>query len=238
MNRRTVTRISISVIGILGTTLSVRSAQQKTEFTYPEFRASVREQSSPEKLQANLERAGEIFARLLAAQGKEAAARQSLDRLSGWHKSVLARVQAQSAPAADEEQLRFAEANAVAHVAQFEAERREALREANVLLKTPPDSAMVALLDTKLDTKNVPAQPASALQASGASGHELNPDVASRKAQFEKELLPLGTELLGKMYQSYLFGGVPLTALLWQEQQVYRTELEYRLLLVEAERRP
>ena len=39
------------------------------------------------------------------------------------------------------------------------------------------------------------------------------------------------------MYQSYLFGGVPLTALLWQEHEVFETDLQYRLLLVEQERR-
>ena len=270
LNRRIVTTVSLLAIGILGVTLSVRSAEQKTEFTLSEFLAAVREQGPRETLQVNVERAAEIFSRLLVAQGKLAAARQSLDRLSGWHKSVLARVQAQSAPGADEELLRFSEANAVAHVAQFEAERRDALREANLLLKRPPESAMVALMEVSQrhdperanaganqsrgrqgagtdssepapkspDKQKEPGSlPSPAAQVTTTPPSDLNPDISSRKAQFEKELLPLGTELLAKMYQSYLFGGIPLTALLWQEQQVYQTEMEYRLLLVEAERK-
>ena len=48
--------------------------------------------------------------------------------------------------------------------------------------------------------------------------------------------MPQARDLIGKMYQNYLFGGVSLSALLWQEEQVYETELQYRLLLVEAER--
>jgi len=52
---------------------------------------------------------------------------------------------------------------------------------------------------------------------------------------YSKQLLPMGTDLLSKMYQSYLFGGIPLASLLWQEQELTRIETEYRLLHVQAE---
>jgi hypothetical protein len=45
----------------------------------------------------------------------------------------------------------------------------------------------------------------------------------------------MATDLLAKMYQSYLFGGIPLSSLLWQEQELTRIETEYRLLHVQAE---
>ena len=47
--------------------------------------------------------------------------------------------------------------------------------------------------------------------------------------KLEKEILPQGRELLTKLYQNYLFGGVPVSALLWQEQQLYQTELDYHV---------
>ena len=259
--RTLLARIPLLAIGILGGGLSVRAAEQKTDVTLSEFRALVQEQSPLEKLQANLDRAGEVFSRLLAAQGREAAARQSLDRLSGWHKAAQARLQAQNAPASDVDLLRFSEARATASVAQFEAERREAMQEANLLLKRPPDTALLALMegsggrdtpdaakgaDQSRDREgavssrgaNEPGpSPSPVPPIPTATAQEVGPEIASHKAQFEKELLPLGAELLSKMYQSYLFGGIPLTALLWQEQQVYNTELQYRLLLVEAERK-
>src|SRR3989338_8909299 len=40
---------------------------------------------------------------------------------------------------------------------------------------------------------------------------------AKRLAQFEKDLLPQAQELLGKVYQNHLFGGISPNALLWQE---------------------
>ena len=140
--RRILTGILLLAGGIPGALCRV-AAEPKSELTLSEFRALVREQSP----QASQERAWEVFSRLLAAQGNKAAARQSLDRLSGWHKAVQARFQAQNAPALDVELLRFSEAKAAASVAQFEAERREALREANFLLKRPPNSALVALME-------------------------------------------------------------------------------------------
>lgn len=215
-------------------TLPSRAADQKSDLNLASFRALVKDQSSAEKQQANLERAGEVFFRLLAAQGKLAAARQSLDRLSGWYKAAQARFQAQNAPALDVELLRFSEAKAAERVAEFEAERLAAVEEANLLLKRPAASPLVGALDTQ----PAPAAPESKPNAAGAAPPpEPGPDFASRRAAFEKELLPLGNALMGKMYQSYLFGGIPVTSLLSQERELFNTELHYRLLLVEEERR-
>src|SRR3989338_8909298 len=110
------------------------------EMTLSQFRALLRSQSqrpgqSPE---ANRPRADEIFFQLLATQGREAAARQSLDRLDGWTQAAQARLAAQSAPALDVEVLRFSEAKAQARLAQFEAERRRAIRQANHSLGRKP----------------------------------------------------------------------------------------------------
>lgn len=212
--------------------LAGSAADQKTELTLPAFRAQVREQSSPEKQQSNVERAVDIFLRLLAAQGREAAARQSLDRLSGWYKAAQARLQAQNAPVSDVELLRFAQVKAAARAAQFEAERLSAAEEANLLLKRPATAPFVAVIESPAQTN--PQKADQKTESAAAPPPEIRPDIASRKAAFEKELLPRGNELLGKMYQSYLFGGIPLTSLLWQEQQVYSAEMEYRLLLVEG----
>ena len=187
------------------------------EMTLAQFRnrveARLTEQSraasrSREKLPPpDLRIADEAFSQLLAAQAREAAARQSVDRLSGWSTAIQARFQAQSAPALDVEMVRFAEAKATAQSAQYEADRRRALRKANSLLGKPADSALVALL------------PAPSNASSGAL------------EKLEKEILPQGRELLAKLYQSYLFGGIPLISLLWQEQELYRTELQYRVWL-------
>lgn len=214
--------------------LSSGAADQKTELTLPAFRALVREQSPAEKQQSNLERAGEVFWRLLRAQNREAAARQSLDRLSGWYQAAQARLQAQNTPASDVELLRFGQAKAAARVAQFEAQRRSAAEEANLLLKRPASSPLVALMEAPAEA--IPPRTDPKSENAAAAAPAIGPDIASRRAAFEKELLPLGNELLRKMYQSYLFGGIPLTSLLWQEQEVYRTDLEYRRLLEEAAR--
>jgi len=245
-------KILLLLSAILAVSLAVGAADEKTELTLREFRALVLEQAAGGKapvpqggIERSRERAEEVFLRLLAAQGKGAAASQSLDRLTGWHKVALARLQAQSASAVDVELLRFSELRAAATLAGFEAERRQAAAEANALLRRPPDSALVALPDRSTGEppervapgkKEEPRTPESGAPASDSPQPPGNADIAARKAQFEKELLPAGSDLLAKMYQSYLFGGIPLTALLWQEQQVYRTELDYRLLLVEAER--
>src|SRR3989338_10434510 len=71
------------------------------EMTLSQFRALLRSQpqrpgQSPE---ANRQRADEIFFQLLATQGREAAARQSLDRLARWAQAAPAGVAAARAPA-------------------------------------------------------------------------------------------------------------------------------------------
>ena len=191
------------------------------EITLAQFRSRVEarltEQSrapsrSREKLPPpDLRVANEAFLDLLAAQAKVAAARQSVDRLSGWSKSIQARFQAQSAPALDVEMARFAEAKAGSESAQYEAERQRARRQANALLGRPADSALVALLP----------EPSSATSPGALE-------------KLEKEILPQGQELLAKLYQSYLFGGIPLSSLLWQEQELYRTDLQYRVRLARS----
>ena len=256
-----------STIGILATVLAAPAAAQKNELTFAEFRALLRQQAPASAAQPDLERtgkdraakdraaearaveervrderagevrAGRVFFRLLAAQGKAAAARQSVDRLTGWYQTAQTRVQAQSAPASDADLLRFAQARAASRLAQFEAERLRNVQRANQLLKRPPNTPLVALFPE-------PPPESAAAQSTASRPPEkpsekigdVSPDIAGRRAQFEKELLPAGHELLTKLYQSYLFGGAPLTTLLWQEQQVYRTDLDYRLLLVESAR--
>jgi hypothetical protein len=237
------------------------AADQKTELTLAEFRTEFRttpqpgespkadknrrEQNRPESPSPNPEYADSVFLRLLALQGKEQAARQSMDRLSGWLKAAQARLQAQSAPASDVDLLRFSASKAAASVARLEAERLQASREANLLLKRPPESPLVAVPTIAAavpgaspagGSKDAAPSGTAAAQAVAPTVREVGADFAARKTQFEKELLPLGNDLLTKMYQSYLFGGTPLSALLWQEQQVHETELEYQALLVEAEK--
>ncbi|OFV98068.1 MAG: hypothetical protein A3H28_10690 [Acidobacteria bacterium RIFCSPLOWO2_02_FULL_61_28] len=211
------------------------------EMTLSQFRTLLRSQpqragQSPE---TNRPRADEIFFQLLATQGREAAARQSLDRLAGWTQAAQARLAAQSAPALDVEVLRFSEATAQARLAQFEAVRRRALRQANQSLGREPDSPLVAL--TTPTEPELAGKPNEAGTIQPDARRANSPPVkatesAKRLAQFEKDLLPQAQELLGKVYQNYLFGGISLSALLWQEEQVYQTELQYRLLMVEVER--
>lgn len=223
------------------------AAEPGTEVKLAEFRALVQSASQPEKAEKkgqaekstkpepNPERAEDVFFRLLMEQGRVAAARQSLDRLSGWEKTAQVRLQTQNASAEDVDLLRFAAARAAAVVAQSEAARLKVLREANALLKRPPESPLTAMTESFV-AESAATPPATAAPTAASSKQEVGADVASRKAQFEKELLPLGNELLSKMYQSYLFGGTPVAALLWQEQQVYQAELAYRSLLVEMTR--
>jgi hypothetical protein len=194
--------------------LSQAAPDSPAEMTLAQFRSRVEarltEQSraasrSREKLPPpDLRIADEAFSQLLAAQAREAAARQSV----GWSKAIQVRFQAQSAPALDVEMVRFAEAKATAQSAQYEAERQRALRKANSLLGKPANSALVALLPV----------PSSATSPGALE-------------KLEKEILPQGRELLARLYQSYLFGGSPLSSLLWQEQELYRTELQYRVWL-------
>ena len=217
--------------GVLG------AADTGPELTLSQFWTLVQSQRSGQSPAVSRPGAEEVFSQLLAAQGREAAARQSLDRLSGWSKAAQTRLAAQSAPPLDVEVLRFAEGKAAARVAQFEAAGRRVLRQANRLLGREPDSPLVALLTPTGPTTepNQTEQPADS--SSQPNDRQKNPtpgktaDSARLRAQFEKELLPQAHDLLSKMYQSYLFGGTPLSALLWEEQEVYSTELRYRLLL-------
>ena len=66
---------------------AARAENPKTEFTLSEFCALAQQSGMPET-----QRAEEVFFRLIAAQGSEAAARQSLDRLSGWHPELQSKV--------------------------------------------------------------------------------------------------------------------------------------------------
>ncbi len=234
--------VPLLVLGTVGSALYLQAADTPVELTLPQFRAQVREQTPPAKQAESNKRAGVVFLRLVVAQGKVAAARQSLDRLSGWHEAAQARLEAQSAPPLEVEILHFSEARAAARAAQFQTERRRALQQANLVLGKSPDTPLVALtqaisvtaLDNRSEQSGIPLH--SGEQPESPRTQEEWEDLASRKAQFEKELLPQGRDLLAKMYQSYLLGGTSLSALLKQETEVYQTELQYRLLLVEAER--
>ena len=191
------------------------AADGGAELTWSQFRALVRSQPARagQIAEANRPRPEQVFLKLLSAQGRVAAARQSLDRFSGWTKAAQARLAAQSAPPLDVETLRFAEAKAQARLAQFEAGNRRAARAANRLIGREPDSPLAA-------------RPAAAQQSPDPATTEKpklpekTSDSARLRAQYEKELLTQAHDLLGKMYQNYLFGGVPLSALLWQEEQV------------------
>ncbi len=238
--------IPLLVLGTVGSALCLRAADAPVELTLPQFRAQVREQTPPAKQAESNKRAGEVFLQLVVAQGKVAAARQSLDRLSGWHEAAQARLEAQSAPPLEVEILRFAEARAAARAAQFQTERRRALQQANLLLGRAPEAPLAALTqaipvtasDNTGEQSGIPLHSGeqSGEQAEAPRTQEEWKELASRKARFEKVLLPQGRDLLAKMYQSYLLGGTSLSALLKQEREVYQTELQYRLLLVEAER--
>lgn len=189
------------------------------ELTFAEFRALIPSHAVENPAAAASVR--EIFFELLSAQGREAAASQSLDRLAGWTKAAQARLDAESAPLLDVEMLRFAEAQAGARVERFEAARLSASAQINTLLGREPHAPLRAL-----GTENSPPD-----------ASDLPPEdklLASRIARLE-QLLSQAQDLLAKVYQNYLFGGVTLSALLWQEEQTYETELRYRQALAEAE---
>jgi hypothetical protein len=204
-------------------TLAQRPAEPDPELTLAEFRALLPAQADGQSGEST--RADERFFELLAAQGREAAARQSLDRLSGWTRAAETRLAAQSAPLIEVEMLRLAESRAEIRLERFEAERRRAVAAANRLLNRAADSALIAVTagTSRSEPENIPSSPKPSA-------------VASQAARFEQQLLPQAHDLIAKMYQNYLFGGVPLGTLLWQEEQVHQAELEYRLLLAEVER--
>jgi hypothetical protein len=197
-------------------------AQQATEadgMTLAEYRSAVqtrlaaaartaaksREKPAPPDL-SSAERA---FADLLLAQARQSAAQQSLDRLAGWSKAIQARFEAQNAPELDVQAIQFAEAHMAAASEHTEKQRRRAVAHANTFLGRPAASPLTALLPSSGDASSGGGN-------GGAHG----------------ELLDRGRELLNRMYRSYSFGGTSLAALLWQEQQVYQAELDYRTAIV------
>ncbi|MBI1955496.1 MAG: hypothetical protein HYS38_03795 [Acidobacteria bacterium] len=243
--------ILLSLLATTGAGVVGWAADEATGLTLPQFRAQVRipsplprQREDPAAVAALRQRADAVFFDLLAAQGKKEAARQSLDRLSGWSKAAEARLAAQQVSPLDMELLRFAEAKAAARLARSEAEQRRWLQEASRLLGREPDSSWIVL--TSRTAADQPAEPEKSkqppLSSSTASspGTSLSPNAASDfaklQARLAKELLPQAYELLGKTYQSYLFGGVPLSELLWLEEKVYDAEWQHQSLAVEAER--
>ncbi|MBI4464502.1 MAG: hypothetical protein HY647_07335 [Acidobacteria bacterium] len=123
----------------------LKAADVPTELTLPHFLSLIRARSTPSNQAAPLSKAEEVFRRLLRIQGQEAATQQSLDRLSGWSKVIQARFEAQHASALDVEMVRFANSKVAAELAQLQADRLGALREANLLLGKTPDAPLVAL---------------------------------------------------------------------------------------------
>jgi outer membrane protein TolC len=189
------------------------------ELTFAEFRAllSARAEQFPEG--ARIKESS--FFRLLRTQAHVSAARQSLDRLAGWTKAAQARLDAESAPLLDVEMLRFAEAKAEARLEQAEALRLHYAEEVNSLIGRELRSPLLAA-----GAEDSPSD-ASDIQSESKL-------LAARVASLA-QLLPQAQDLLAKVYQNYLFGGVALTALLWQEEQVYESEQQYRMAWAEAE---
>jgi len=226
----------VLLLAIPPAALAQRGPEPAPELTLAEFLALLPAAAGEQRAEGVRRRAERTFMTLLAAQGGEAAARQSLDRLAGWTKAAESRLAAQSAPLLEVEMLRFAEGKAEALLERYEAERRRALAEANRLLGRNLNSPFLALTT---EAKSAAASEGAGRPETGPRpGNTLAqlPEFAPRIERFEQELLPQAHDLLAKMYQNYLFGGVTLSALLWQEEQVRETERQYRLLLVEAER--
>ena len=171
-------------------------AAHAAEAMPPKFR----EKAPPPDLRA----ADELFLQLLLAQANEAAIRQSLDRLSGWRKSIESRFQTQNVPELDLDTIKFAEAKRTVEAARADVELKRILEHANAMMGHAPASSFQALLPIAAD------DPPSAIEKQ------------------EKDLLGQGEELIIKQFKNYQFGGIDLGALLGQEQQLYQTELEYR----------
>ena len=213
------------------------AAQAPTQLTLPQFLDLIRNRSAQAQQPAPLSDAKEVFRQLLAAQGREAAARQSLDRISGWSKVVQVRFEAQHANALDVEMLRFAEMKTAGELAQIQTVRREAMQEANRLLGRDSDTALAAIAQTLPSSSLSTGESVQASSGSRDTTPE-TPDISQRPAAletFQKEIMPRAQELLSKLYQNYLYGGVSLSTLLWQEQEIYRAELRYWSALAEAE---
>lgn len=182
---------------------AVESRLMETARTAPRSR----EKASPPDLRP----AEDAFLQLLLAQARQAAAQQSLDRLAGWSKAIQARLEAQNAPALDAETVHFAEARMAAESVRFDRQRQQAAARANALLGRPTEAPLSAVI------------PPAAGSPNGSN------DAPREEGKSPSDLLAQGRELLAKTYQSYSFGGTALSALLWQEQQVYQTELDYRV---------
>jgi outer membrane protein TolC len=193
-------------------------SENDPDLTLNEFRALLPTQAREQ----NPEAADAMFFDLLATQGRVAAARQSVDRLTGWTRAAETRLAAQSAPLLEVEMLRFAESRAEVRLERLESDLRRLVAAANGLLGRAPDTVLMALTTNGDNGRS--------------TGSPKQSDMAVQISRFEQQLLPAAHELLNKMYQNYLFGGISLSALLWQEEQVYETELQYRALLTEAER--
>jgi outer membrane protein TolC len=166
----------------------------------PKSRDTSREKVPPPDLRP----AEELFLQLLLVQARVAAAHQSVDRLAGWRKSIESRFQTQNAPELDVDTIRFAEARMSAESARIEAEEKRLVAQANFVMGRSAASPVVALLPVAPD------------------------DPADGAEKRQKDILAQGEELISKLYKSYQFGGIPLIALLWNEQELYKTEIGYR----------
>lgn len=184
-----------------------------------------------EPIAPRLQQADDVFFQLLTAQGEEAAARQSLDRISGWSKASELRLEAQQIAPLDREMLLFAEAKASVRLSLAEADRRRAQAQIAQAIGKPPTTLFLAVM--RRDNSSSQDSPIPSQSQPAPAGDS---SVSVLAARWEKELLPQAHELLGKIYQSYLFSGVSLTDLLWIEEEVYVTELQYQKLLVQMEK--
>jgi len=165
-----------------------------------------REKATP----VDLRPADAMFLQLLLIQARDAAAHQSLDRLSGWSKSIQSRFETQNAPSLDVDVVRFAEARMAAESARIEAEQKRMVERANSLMGRPPAAPLTALLP--------------------APGEDLPEGVEKQ----QKDLLAQGEELISKMYKSYEFGGISVTSLMEYEHGLYQLEVEYRQQVARA----
>ena len=151
--------------------------------------------------------ADEAFLQVLTLQARVAAARQSQDRLAGWHAAIKPRVDNQSIAALDVDILTLAEKRAGADAARLESDLRRVVDRANTLAARPSGTALLASVDTT--------------EASG-------PDAEGLSAM-EKDVLVRGRDLLVKMFQSFTVGGGEITELLWYESQATEAETNYRV---------
>ncbi|MBI2820455.1 MAG: hypothetical protein HYX73_10795 [Acidobacteria bacterium] len=200
------------------------TADSPNELTLDQFRSLVSARFSQTSRVTNKSRdpqpsqdlrpADEVFFQLLMIQAKDAAAHQSLDRLSGWSKSIQSRFQTQNAPELDVDVARFEEARMSADSARIEAEQKRIIERANRLLGRPATSPLVALLPT-------------------SDGEE-----SGGLEKQQKDVLTQGEELVTRMYKSYQFGGISLTSLMAYEKVLYEFELEYRQALARNAMKP